>query len=77
MFNYDEFYDEYDEYDEYYDSQPSKVKIKTKNKYSSEDDFRKSSKKKKKDYKKYQREKEKMKLEAVNQLNDDTEEDEY
>lgn len=76
MINYD-LYDEYDEYDEYENTRPVKIKKKHKLNDGEKDVFnRKNGKKKKKEYQKLQKEKEKMKLEAVNNLIYDDEDEE-
>lgn len=86
MRNYD-YYDEYNNdyyddnyYDDYSDIYTKKEKISKSNKkkFKNEDGLftSRTGKKKKKDYKKFQKEKEKMKLEAVNSLIYDDEDEE-
>lgn len=77
-FNYYDEYDDdyYDDYSDIYIKKEKKVKPNKKKIKHEEDLFpSKSAKKKKKDYKKLQKEKEKMKLDAVNNLFFDDEEE--
>lgn len=76
---YDNDYYDNDYFDDYADTFTRKEKISKSNKkkIKNEEDLfpSKSGKKKKKDYKKFQKEKEKMKLDAVNNLFADNEDE--